>query len=361
MRKILLFILFFSVNCIIFSQQLTLKKIDEIPAYYQQFNNLKVKLSSDNIEIDNSSQNVFSEAIEGEKIFKTSSNNYYFLVANFHSSEKDNYDKISIIVFDEEGYIFSKLELNSSSQTHILFAVTDYGKVSAFDPAKFELTIFNGTSKNKISFGNDISAGNIKTSFIAMNNNDVYVLVSTSSLNNKNERANTNLFKININSKAVTKNAVDYSIPVLLKIVDEGIIISGIKSNNSKHQADISLIDNSMEIVKEAKLAADKLVKYNSDYFIKYGSAMYRLDKNFNKVREYFFANNERVEDFTIEGNNIFVLTKKNYLYNVYNLSDKFKLNAEAAVHIPGNSFKSLNANGDILFIHTDKKTFLYE
>ncbi len=361
MRKILIIILFFCVNCIIYSQQLTLKKIGEIPAYYQQLNSLKIKLSTDNIEIDNSNQNVFSEAIEGVKIFETSPGKYYFLVANFNSSGQDNFDNISIIVFDEEGNVLNKLELNSSSQTQPLFAVNDEGIVSAFNPDKFELIIFKGTSKSRISLGNDLSAGNIKTSFIAMNDNNVYVLSSLVPFNMGSGQAKANLYKINISNRTVTKKNVDYSIPLLLQIEDNALIISGIKINNSAAQANISMIDNNMEIISETNLAADKIVKYNTDYFIKYGSAMYRLDKNFNKVREYFFTNNERVEDFTLEGDNLFVLTKKDYLYNIYNLSNSFKLNAEAAVNIPGNSFKSLSSNGDVLYIHTDNKTFLYE
>ena len=361
MRKILIFILFFCVNCLSFTQQITLKKIDEIPAYYQQFTNIRIKLSTDKIEIDNLNQNVFSEAIVGEKILETSPNKYYLLIANINSSGQDNYNNISVIIFDEQGNIFNKLELNSSSQTHPLFAVNDEGKVSAFNPDKFEVIIFNGTSKNKINLGDDISAGNIKASFIAMNNNDIYILCSFIPVNMVAGQANVNLYKVDIDNKTVIKKNVDYSIPLLLQIGDDVLIISGIKINNAAASANISIIDNKMGIIKATNLAADKLVKYNADYFIKYGSAMYRLDKNFNKVREYFFTNNEKVEDFTLEGDNIFVLTKKDYLYNIYNLSDNFKLNAEAAVNIPGNSFKSLSSHGDILFIHTDRKTFLYE
>ncbi len=361
MRKILTFILFFYITCITFSQQLTLKKIDEIPAYYQQFNNLKIKLSTNNIEVYNSNQNVFSEAIEGEKILKSSPNNYYFLVADFNSSGQGNKDNISIVIFDEDGKVVNKLELNISSQTNPMFAINDDGKVSVFSQEKFDVIIFNGSSKKTIRLGSDITTGNTKTSFIAMSNYDVYILSSFVPFNTEASKAKVNLYKISISDGTVIKNNVDYSIPVLLQIEDGNAVISGIKYNNSTTLANISMIDDKMKIIKETNLAADKIVKYDSDYFIKYGSAMYRLDKNFNKVREYFFTNNEKVEDFTLEGNKIFVLTKKDYIYNVYNLSNRFKLNAEAAVHIPGNSFKSLSSNGDILFIHTDKETFLYE
>ena len=362
MTKILIFILFFCVNCTIFSQQLTLKKIDEIPAYYQQFNNLKIKLSSDNIEINNSNQNVFSETIDGKKILKISPHKNYFLITNLNSSQQNGNYNISFFVFDEEGNVLNRQKLNSfSNQSSPLFALNDDGIVSAFNPVNFELNIFYADGKNKIYLENNITVDYKRSSFIEMNENDIYILSALSTINTSSNQTNVNLYKINLNSKSFIKKGVDYSTPVLLKLNDNEIIISGIKYTNSVAQPNISVINNKMEIIKETKLAAEKLVKFNTDFYIKYGSAMYVLDNNLNKVSEYFFANSEKVEDFNLVDNKILVLTRKDNFYNVYNLSRSFKLKAEAAVRIPGHSFVSSDWQGDILFIHTDNETFLYE
>ena len=362
MRIIAIFILFLFANCLTFTQQLTLKKIDEVPAYLQQLKDLQIKLSSKNIDIRKSGESVFSEAIYGQKILKISPAQKYFLIADFNFTEDKTDYKISVIVFDEKGSIFNRVELKSFFDLpHPLISINDNGVISAFDPYKFELNIFEGDVKNKINLEKDMPSEIERASFVEMNNEDVYILSSIEPLSIGNSETNANLYKINLDNYRVVEKKVDYSTPVLLKLIDDQVIISGIKFNNSVAMPNISIMNSRMEVLKETNLAAEKFINFDSDYIIKYGSAVYKLDKNLNKESEYFFTNNERIEDFAVIGEKIMVLTRKANLYNIFNLSKSFKLNAEAAVQIPNNSFKSLSVQGDKLLIHTDKETFLYE
>src|SRR5690606_2304938 len=152
--------------------QKSLKKINS--RYY--LNRISgITLTQSEIKISENGIEKFSSSISGYKNYLAAPQGKYFLISNQAYDETQPQYEISLFFFNLNSEIVNELKLNASSDLpHPLFKVNDAGKIFAFDPLSFKLIIYDVGKKQEIQLEKDVPFEMERSSFIEVNENEVY-------------------------------------------------------------------------------------------------------------------------------------------------------------------------------------------
>lgn len=333
------------------------------------FNAYRTYINTDiQVEFDDTKFSIFdnngeksSKQINGKKVLRISQSGKYFLIAN-HAFPKDKSDYlITLIVFDNSGNeIFEKSIKAYFDMPHPLFAINDDGIAAGFDPLYFKLIMISGNELKEIAVIKDAPFEMERAAFIQADDKDFYVLSSIEPLSIENEKANVSLFRISGSDFRIEQVELDLSTPLLLKVIDNELYMSGIKFISMLPEPYIFKLTKNLNMTAMNKIPAERLIKSDGFLYAKFDDKIFKLNKQLQAEKIYSVEKGERVLDIAKSSTGIYALLKSDELYllslnSQLELLQKNKLNVQK---ISGT--ESLEFSGNKILLHTGDKTIEY-
>jgi hypothetical protein len=350
--------LFVSIS---YAQELTPQNIFNSHRTYVN-GDIQVEFDDTKFIIINQNGETYSKEIAGRKILKISPGGKYFLIAN-HAFPQDKSDYlITLSVFDNSGNeIFEKNIKAYFDMPHPLFAINDDGIAAGFDPLYFK---FITISKNEIKESAVIKDAPFemeRAAFIQADSKEFYVLSSIEPLSIEHEKANVSLFRINSSDGIIEQTGLDLSTPVLLKIIENELYVSGIKFTAQQPVQYLFKFTKNLQTTVSNNIAVERLVKSGSSLFGKYADKIFKLNIDLTIEKVYSSNLHARVLDLAADKSAVYALiTDGNNLY-LSNFNSELEMISQrklAAQKILGS--ESIQTAGGKLLLHLGDKTVEY-
>jgi len=354
-----------------------LNQVEEVPYYYTVNNGFEIKFSSNEIFISKVNQNFYSEEIKGKKSLKFSHSKKFFYIAIFDfPSDKSDY-QIDIKVFNDLSNLIYTYKLTAPFDLpHPIFSINDEGKIASFNPLNFKLTLFDGSEEKTISLEKEVEFEMERSSFVEMTNSDVYVLTSLKPLTIEENESNAFLYKINLNSLSIEKEIIDYSIPVSLSLIENSIILSGIKFQNMVPNGSTLKYDLELNLTASNNSASEKIIFLNGSYYSKYGKFIYKLNYNLAQNDSYELwesskgvhsdipsgIDGNRILDIVLYKNSIAALIEESGRVSLYMLNQNLEIEFKKSLeNLDPNKFEGISEMGDKLAVYVNSRTYVYK
>lgn len=355
MKRVLIFILF--IPTFLAAQTLQVEKTFNSSIYF--LNELEIDLSGESIRITEDSQNIYTENISGKKIFKSSSAENYFLIANFQfSTNKVDYS-VEVRVFDKKGeMIFPFKFIAAYDLPHPLLTINDNGVLGFFDPLAFKIKLLSDDSYQEFQLEKEVSFEMEKAAFMEMTEDFLFVLTSHAALDITENASNVMLYRINIVDSKVDKRIFDYNTPTYFGIIEGYVYISGVKFENLQPIGRTFKLNLNMETQSSNDKIIEKIFSWGNLLYAKYFNKIYQLDKDLAIINQFQFAAGERIIDIFCSDKKLFASTSlsgKNFLHL---LSHDLNVDFTNSLDIfEINNLSDVNTNKNTLVIHHDSKT----
>jgi len=258
---------------------------------------------------------------------------------------------------------------------HPIFSINDEGKIASFNPLNFKLTLFDGSEEKTISLEKEVEFEMERSSFVEMTNSDVYVLTSLKPLTIEENESNAFLYKINLNSLSIEKEIIDYSIPVSLNLIENSIILSGIKFQNMVPNGSTLKYDLELNLTASNNSASEKIIFLNGSYYSKYGKFIYKLNYNLAQNDSYELwesskgvhsdipsgIDGNRILDIVPYKNSIAVLIEESGRLSLYMLNQNLEIEFKKSLeNLDPNKFEGINEMGGKLAVYVNSRTYVY-
>ncbi|MFH0735447.1 MAG: hypothetical protein V1773_13210 [bacterium] len=308
--------------------------VEQIEGNFFENNSYKVVIEKDNFEISIDNNVVFDKNITGIKKVKFSEDENFTIIQNYKFAEKSELSLLNSFVYN------SKYNLVASFQDTIyrdypakMYSVNNNGVVVIFDPASSLLSVWENNEIRTLNFSDGYEFDTETQNIISIDEENVYIVRNvTNPAAVENVLENTTLYKIEIKTKQFVKRTYPISVVTCFNLINEELIISGIKHNNGTAVNTTLFINDNLEITKETDLykfdkavnfgdvvvglAGNNVVTYNKDNEIK-NEQKYSGDGRFIN----FYENEKSLFLIIEEGDNLnfypFVL--ENSLFNLGN------------------------------------------
>jgi hypothetical protein len=360
-KYLLLIILTFTAGPT-FSQSKNISKLDEIPAKYFIIQDLEIKLTDDNISINRGNEIIFSRPLDGKKILQSSPAENYFLITNYKFSDDKSDYPIEAFAFNINGEVISSQNITAHYDLpHPLFAINDAGTFAYLDLLRLQISIVQGSNGNTISLEKDAPFEMERACYIEISETDVYVFGSIAPTGSGYPTA-VNLYQIEISSSAVTKVAVDYTAPLLLKIIEDKIFISGIKLGDEIQEQSVKMLDNNLKVLAEANnTAAESLLKSGDKYYIKFNNNFSRLNKDLKIEETYSFENSARIKEMIWFDGGCLLSVEEKGANILYKFNEEFNIDFSKSLDIFGyNLIDGLKSSAGKIMILMKDNTLIY-
>lgn len=178
----------------------------EYNSSYYEFDKFEINLTSDIISISKNNQDIYFVNINSKKVYKTSLNGNYFLIANFQFSEIKTDYPVEIKVFDRSASLVFSHEFSAPYDLpHLLLSLNDNALLALFDPLSFMVRLINEQSYTEVELEKDIPFEMEKAPFIETNENFLFILTSQIALDIIENASNVKLYKVNLLDLSIDK------------------------------------------------------------------------------------------------------------------------------------------------------------
>jgi hypothetical protein len=312
----------------------TLQIEREYNARHYEFNDIEINLTPGNYNIINNNIEIYSESIHGKKIFKSSSEQNYFFIANYQFTDSKNDYPVEVNVFNREGsLVFNRKFLAPYDLPHPLLSINDQGVLTLFDPLSFKVRLIDRTSDNELELEKEVPFEMERAAFVEMNDDFLFILASQSALDITENKNNVNLYKVSLVDLKIDKKELDYNTPTLLKITGNSLFISGVKFEESKQVGRTMKYDFELNIQAANHKIIEKMSANGGKLYAKYLNVIYDLNADLTVSNEKKLPGNERILDLKIsDGKLIVVGTNELTGSHLYSILPDLRVDFNAAL-----------------------------
>ena len=351
--------LIISLILAVYSFGQNLQVVKEFNSSHYELHGLEVNLTSEKILIIRDNQNIFVDDLIGKKIFQTSKNQNYFLIANFKfSNEKVDYP-VEIKVFDIQGnLVFPYKFLAPFDLPHPLFQLNDNALLTLFDPLSFKVKLVNRDSIREVELIKDIPFEMEKAAFVEMDDDFLFILTSQSALDITENASNAVLYQVNIQDLSISKKEIDYNTPTLLRVIGGSVFVSGVKFENLKPIGKTLKYDLQLNQLASNEKIIEKLIPFESRFYAKYFNTIYELKNDISISNEKQLFEGERISDIAMSNEKLLVVTNIAEKNNLYCFLPGLSIDFKEPLDIFGvNKIEDLSISGNHLIIRHDSKS----
>jgi hypothetical protein len=336
-----------------------LNRAEEYPFNFYKLNNLQLHLSAESVSIFDGQESLFNKEIKGTKLLKASPSKNYFFIGNFlFEEEKDVQFEIS--VFNDEGILqFTHENIIGFDLPVPLFTLNNNGQLFSYDPLTYTMEIIEAQKRDAVQFLEGAEFELERSAYLEADNEFAFVLTSNKPLSIENEENDVHLYKVNISNLSFDKRELHLTIPSLLKIINEDLIISGVKFNNSSPHGSTFIYDKNINLNNSVPIPAEKIISFEDGYLVKNENSLLKLDENFSTVQTINFEN-KWIKDFVIYNNGIAVFLFEGEKKIIAGLNSSLAVEFEEELNIlePEN-FINMEINEGNIFLHFSNQTII--
>ena len=337
----------------------TLQIEREYNARHYEFNGIEINLTPEKFTIIKNNVEIYSENINGKKVFKASSEQNYFYVANYQFKDSKNDYLVEVKVFNREGsLVLSRKFVAPFDLPHPLLSINDQGVLALFDPLSFKVRLINQVSENKVELEKDIPFEMERAAFIEMNDDFLFILASQNALDITENQNNVNLYKISLADLKIEKGELDYNTPTLLKISENNIFISGVKFEELKPVGKTIKYDFELNVLAFNDKIIERICSFGDKSYGKYFNTIFGLKEDLSVLFETSLSDNERILDFTADESKVIVVTNKLGQYYLYYFSPDLDIDFKTALNNFGTDIiDDFTISENLIFVHHNSNT----
>lgn len=290
--------------------------------------NSTVTLQQNSFSINRDSYQIYSEQIDGKKVFYISENGEFFVIANYGFKEgKEDYF-IDYYLFNNQFERITKYrEIAPFDLPHPIVSVSDAGFIATFDPLTFKLNIIEQNSNTSSVLLEGVSFEMERAPMIKCLGNQIVVASNVTAMNQSMEDADVNLFLIDKNTNNVVNQKLPLSIVTGIYFSETYLMVSGVIWDVDKVYGKTYEFDSALNQKREFSLNFEKMIKVDDGFFLVSGNRVKKLSNSFDLIREIeipgfrifniISSENQIVINFSAENGNYLSILSQNDLEEV--------------------------------------------
>jgi len=325
-------------------------------------NNATITLDDSYIRIANPDETFFDQAVTGLKQTDFSKDNNYMLITSFDFPESEENFKIYGLLFNNEFELVDKLEADAYyGMPHPLFRVNNEGVVTIIDPQTMRLEIRDGGKNTTVEFEEGIPFEMERQIYIDSDEKGVYVLYNRELIPIEENNPEFTLARYDFNTGEVAKSEISISSVTYCGIMDEKIIISGVKFEESVPTPISMRVNERLEIINETRaINFEGLVKFNGLLVGTFNKSLVVFNENFDKTSEKYLTGEGKYKRVFILNGKLGIMIEEDGMLWIYTSTND---NAEFDVELPQailsfNNFERF-VNVSDCYIHSNNQTFI--
>lgn len=328
---------------------------------YYLISDIEVQLNQQSIILVRMNEPIYYEAIDGKKIFKSSAKDKFFFVSNFKFTDSKKDYPVEVKVFNADGISqFSYKFIAPYDLPHPIININDDGVLAVFNPLNFKLNVITQNSEKEIALEKEIEFEMERPAFVELDKNKIVIAVSKTALDITEDKPNTKIYQVNLADLELKAAELNFNTPVLLKLINDNIFISGVKFYNYEPIGKTVKLNYDLEETSSNDKILENLEFDSSHKFYgKYLNNIYLMDENLLLLKQISLQQAERAVSIKISNDKLFVLTSLGLNFFIYKLSPDLHIDFNMPLsNLELNKISDFSVFDDFIIFRQDNKSF---
>jgi hypothetical protein len=285
------YLLLFAVLISFTGYSQNLKKSISHSASFHSVQNVSIMFNSKEISIkkDGEEGELFKKDIAGKKVYKKSPAENYFYIANFAYNNSKNSFPVNVFIFNNSGeFVREYIGKAFFDMPHEIYDITDEGILYSFNPFDYKFSIIGVSGKpEEIILKPGAEFEMERGAFIGTIGKSYFVITSDKPIEINDNSNDASIYIIESETKNVEVKQLPFALPTAVFAENERLLVGGVKFENSLPKPILMQMDKDFNLINSNAIAAEKIIKKGDDYYIKGGSAIYRLNQKLEITDNY--------------------------------------------------------------------------
>ncbi|MHC1738162.1 MAG: hypothetical protein AB9882_09155 [Ignavibacteriaceae bacterium] len=304
----------------------------------------------------------FDQSIPGLKQVDFSRDQDYMLITSFDFPESEENYKIYLFLFNNDFELVDKAEIDAFyGMPHPLFRVNNEGVISYIDPLTMRLEIRDGGKQNSVELEKGIPFEMERQLYIETDDERVYVLYNREIIPIEDRNPIFTLAKYGISSSELVKREVEISSVTYCGLTEEGLIISGVKFEESIPVPLSLRFNENLEVLSETKEINFERLEKHDDFLVgTFNKSLVVFNEYFEKKSEKYLTGEGKFKRVFDLGGKLGIMIEAEGMLMIYTATNEnveFDENLPHAILSFSNFERFVNIKE--CYIHSNNQTFI--